>query len=1188
MTQYYQDLLTKLRNPPVAEKKEHHLFLLGTGVDYVDRPTDPTRNTPYIRGETFSYTAQLMTQLLGEQDSLVKNADASQKTSPNYAHPYHSNSVDVINGADTPGFEVGDRLAKALMLALGAIAEGKTNLSISGFSRGGVESIVLTHELERVREALEKDLQKDPSQRRTLAAIISESNSVPGLSIRKDPSYTRQSLNTLVTKGANEDDEILKASLLGNLNKLQVNLFVLDPVPGGNFGKIARIGWQEEAFYTLPSFVVKKQEFVQKHETSNCFKPIIPLGMPYEVLPGCHGTGDGNQFDHNGASVPDTLQTKDLSGVQDLVLRRWMDFTFPEGIPLDNAINFGHTALDAVVNAYLPATQPERNKQLLENYQKIQDNYPAFEWLATRNYTGLGRYMAERQVHFRQRGNTPITDLDVHGDGKTFLNLQHVKLWMADTLEVSDFFGKSLVEQVQWLKNNIEAAFKTGDLSQSVLAQTDMVSRLLEVKSNHPLVKESLSYLVNTVTQTYLRNHLSLEEREQCRNCVVNTFKILADAASGESIKDPVLIELAASLTKIIRTDLTSTMIQHQNSLLSLANKLSSDSKAVMDKQDAEETPMSWLMSAQKLIADLDLLQEQIGGLEQWCDHDMLTDNWKGMLPKFGTNPEDVSYEAYKERLVQYIQQQEMLLVVDASKILSQMPKALENKPKGLERRFYDYIHRLASIDKVNSELQTVTEILEKVNYLNAQLDAGILEIRDAYNKLEQASEEERSSLNKHIQLLTDQLKELDVQLKSAQQQAAEATESLSNSGSSNTILEKQITEFSAEILRLKKQSNETEVQLKSALKQVTEVAESLSHEESSNKKLETQIAELSAEIVKLKEESSEKEVQLQSALQQINDAAESVSSADSSNKELQKQITELSSEIVKLKEQSSEKLVELHSAIESNQLLGKKVGELEHYLQDSDSASKKGYDELVNAREELKGLKSELEVLRLHSVSITDELKNENAALLKADSTIASLTDKARESNEALKAAQEEILQLKRELALKNQVDPVVIIQPPVIDSVTEADNQTMKQQLKAYQSAEERAAILKIDRLVKVTTEYLNHLIKSDDKSPLMEAKMASVYELLGHLNNTKLLPSEQLSAFDNSLKSTQDTIKEHRDPTWMRFFRDCARILTVALSGVGLYRMATGQSPQFFQPSKGENFVEEVSKTSTPTNK
>lgn len=1143
MTQHYQNLLNKLRSPKNVEKKEHHLFLLGTEVEYVDKPTNPSLNKYYIRGETFSYAAQLMTTLLGEHDTVVKNIDAGIVSSPNYAHPYHSDSVDVVNGADTLGTKIGDRLAKALMLALGALAEGKTNLNISGFSRGGVEAIVLTHELARVRDALANDLRQDQSQRRTLAEIIIDSNSVPGLTLRKNSSYTRESLEALVAKGANVDDDDLKQALLDNLNKLQVNLFVLDPVPGGNLGKVIRIGWQEDTFYTLPEFVVKKQEFVQKHETSNCFKPIIPLGMPYEVIPGCHGTGDGNQFDHNGYPVSDDVPAKDLSGVQDLVLRRWIDFTFPDKKPLENAIELAHPELDAIVNAYLPATQSERNNQLLENYQKIQENYPAFEWLATRNYTGLGRYMAERQVHFHQRGNTPITDLDMHGDGKTFLNLQHVKLWMADKLAVSDFFGKSLVEQVQWIKNNIEAAFKTEDLSQSVMEQTLMVSRLLQDESNHSLVKESLSYLVNTVSQTYLRNHLSIDERQQCRNCVVNTFQTLANAASGGSIKDPVLIDLADSLTKIIRTDLTNTIIQHQNSLLSLANKLSTDENEVMNNPDAEETPMSWLMSAEKLIADLKLLQQQIEALQDWCDKDMLIDNWKGMLPRFGTNPEEVFYAAYKGRLLQYIQQQQMLLVVGASRMLSKIPSALESKPEGLDTKFYNKIYKLASIDKVNRELAASTNENERLNGLNTVLAAEL-----------SSAAKDFTELRSHYSSITLYLQNKILDLQKELQEQKELT------------------------LSLQDQLDDKDVQLKTAQQQVIDTAESRNTSDSINKELERQIAERSEELLKLKDQSSEKENQLKSALQQVTDATELLSNSDSSNKELERHIAELSEELLKLKDQSSEQAVELQSATESNQLLGKKVNELENYLKDSDSATKKGYDELVEAR-------AEVDALKRQSASINDELSNEKVALQKANNTISSLIEKEKENNETLNAAHEEIIKLKNELTLKNQEEPVVIIQPTIIDSVTEADNQRMKKQLQAYQSTEERAAIIKIDRLVKVTTEYLNHLIKSDDKSPLMEAKIASVYELLSHLNNTELLPGEQLKAFDDSLKSTQDTIKEHRDPAWMRFFRDCARILTLALSGVGLYRIATGQSPQFFQPSKGENFVEEANKTFAP---
>ncbi|WP_298622417.1 hypothetical protein [uncultured Legionella sp.] len=1073
MTQYYQDLLTKLKNKP-APKQEHHLFLLGTGVNFVNRPTDPSIMTSYVRGETFSYTAQLMTHVLGEKATIA--ADADNLKSPSYAHPYHSDSVDVVNGADIPGYEIGDRLAKALMLALGAIAEGKTNLSISGFSRGGAQAIVLTHELERIRAALAQDLQKDLSQRKTLATIISESDSVKS-NIYPYTSQTLTELNKLIPdKGANENDETLKEALLDNLNKLQVNLFVLDPVPGGNIAKIIRVGWQEEALYTLPSFVAKKHELVQKHETSRGFKPIIPLGMPYEVIPGCHGTGDGNQYDHNGSPVPDTLKTKDLSGVQDLVLRQWIDFTFPDGLALEQEINFEHPALDAVVNACLPADRAERNRQLLDNYKHIMENYPAFEWLATRNYTGLGQYMAERQVHFRQRGNTPITNLEVHGDGENFLNLQHVKLWMTYQLDGADFFGKSLTEQVEWLKNNIETAFSTENLSKSVAPGSYMIKQLLQKEGNHPLVKESLSYLVNTVAQVYLRNHLSQEERAQCRSCVENTFKTLADATFGTLIKDPTLIELAKSLTVSVQSDLTGTVIMHQNSLLSLANKLSADEKMVLanfdkqtDDQDATaDSPMSWLVNAQKLVGDLDLLKEQIEVLQPWCDQEMLTTNWKGMLPKFGISPEDVSYEAYKGRLFQYIQQQQMLLVVGASKIMAKMPEVLETKPQEMERHFYDYVYRYASIDTTNHQLRATTK----------QLDA---------------KEEQLSST-------TDELKKAMVL---------------------NNLLKKQLLKSADSLIRLK-----------------AEIKTQTEHNQSLTQRLE------------------EKETALKEALQQVSDVT-------SSNKGMKKQVSALSEALSELKGELSIKIAELQSASESAERLTKKISELEHMLQDSESTA-------VAKEERISALQSEIETLKSQSASIAEELKNEKATLLKADNTIAELSDTVKVSKEALKAAQDEIAQLKEALALKN----------------TDTTNQVLQKQVQAYQSARERAAIVKIDSLMAITTKYLIHLIETDDQSALTEAKLASAYELLGHLNNTELLPSEQLAAFDNTLNSTQDTIKEHRDPMWMRFFRDCARILTVALSGVGLYRVATGQSPHFFQPSKGEDFIEEVQNINSPS--
>lgn len=1091
MSQYFKDLISKLRNPSDAPKSEHHLFLLGTGVDYVDRPTDPSTNKSYIRGETFSYTAQLMTHLLGEQDSTVKYPDASNTKSPNYAHPYHSNSVDVINGADTPGFEVGDRLAKALMLALGAVAEGKTNLNISGFSRGGVESIVLTHELARVRDALEKDLAKDNlSERRTLATIIGDSKSVPGLSIIKDPSYTRKALSDLVTNEKLQDDTELKIKLLQNLKQLQVKLFVLDPVPGGNFGKVARIGWQEDYFYTLPEFVVQKHEFVQKHETSNCFKPIIPLGMPYEVIPGCHGTGDGNQFDHNGYPVPDSLKNRDLSGVQDLVLRRWIDFTFPQGLVMPAEIDLGHPALDPVTNAYLPANQSVRNQQLLDNYHKIQENYPAFEWLASRNYTGLGRYMAQRQVHYHQRGNTPITDLDAHGDGKTFLNLQHVKLWMANKLKMANFFDLNLVGQVQWLKDNIEVAFKPEDLSQSVSDQTHMIARLLKEKSNHPLVNESLSYLVNTVTQTYLRNHLSKFERAQCRDCVDNTFLTLKNAASGILVIDPVLIELAKSISKSISKDLTLTLLQHQNSLLSIANKLSREETAVLanisipNSAETEESPMSWLMNTQKVVEDLGLLVEQIEALEPWCDKELLKQQWIENLPGFGTTPGKISFEKSKEQLIEFIKQQQVVLLNGASRILSNIPEALENKPEEMDRDFYTFIHRFANIGR-----------LEKIHATTEK------ELLDSKKQVED--------------LLSQHSKALDMNLSLTKLYEQQKT-------IGNTLLE----ELNKKIEQIRENKNQFDVSIKS-----------------------------------LQQQLDEKEVQLSEAHKQMDSTLQSAQLIDKDNGLLRTQITELKDEIQQLKTKFSQKTSELVSANEQVQLMPRQLSEIEKQVQSSKNGTNSS-QQLVEAVKSIEQLNQMLEGYKKQLDALSKDFeKNKSELQQKADD---------------LKSAQLQIESLKKELDAQKSI--ALVVQP--------SPDTKLKEQLAAYQSNEERAAIVKIDSLLKLTTDYLNHLNKEQDDNPLLEEKKEAVIELIGHLKNTEILPSQQLEAFNNKLLGTHEKIQEHRDPAWQRFFRDCVRILSLVVSGVGFYRMATNQSPKFFKPSKGEEFVDEALNISLAT--
>ncbi|MBL7478393.1 J domain-containing protein [Legionella bononiensis] len=134
--------------------------------------------------------------------------------------------------------------------------------------------------------------------------------------------------------------------------------------------------------------------------------------------------------------------------------------------------------------------------------------------------------------------------------------------------------------------------------------------------------------------------------------------------------------------------------------------------------------------------------------------------------------------------------------------------------------------------------------------------------------------------------------------------------------------------------------------------------------------------------------------------------------------------------------------------------------------------------------------------------------------------------------------------------------------------------------EELKVLRSNEEASDIELIDSLSKISKEYLNHLNQSKDNSELLHTKKSAVCDLILFLEDNQKLPKERLAEFHHSLEETKEIIKEHRDPIWQRFMRDCIRILSLVFSGVGFFRMATGQSPQFFKPSHGERFIEDVS--------
>ncbi|RUR05373.1 hypothetical protein [Legionella sp. km772] len=136
----------------------------------------------------------------------------------------------------------------------------------------------------------------------------------------------------------------------------------------------------------------------------------------------------------------------------------------------------------------------------------------------------------------------------------------------------------------------------------------------------------------------------------------------------------------------------------------------------------------------------------------------------------------------------------------------------------------------------------------------------------------------------------------------------------------------------------------------------------------------------------------------------------------------------------------------------------------------------------------------------------------------------------------------------------------------------------------LAAWQSKEEQLALFKIFKLRKKLHRYREHLTEVLAQNPQeknAQYKRASLNLLETVLNDNKCLPSQRIITFKMHLADVQNQLSEHRDPLWMRFLRDCLRIVGLTFSGIALYRKLSEQPVNFFKPSRGQEFLAETNR-------
>lgn len=519
-----------------SKEKDHFLFLLGTDTVFTSRPTlgladlSEAEQKSYERGETLSYSAQAIVQLLDEESE----AEIGAKGEP---LSYSSPSVDVLNGPTTLGSEVGERVAQGVFLALRAAANGKKTLQMPAHSRGAVEALMIINELARIKKKLKEEPGLSLYQILCQAPTTEDNTGIAKAITGSNSPF----------KEANETPEQRQA-LLARLDNLALNPFLIDPVPGGSKYYLKFLRWSSPRFYEQPQ-CNDYELLLKQHERTCCFSPIIPKGMQPLTIPGHHGTASGNRYNQQGVAVPESIEDRDTTTVQDLVLCKLFAFLnrcTGNRFGTEQAVKLEHKELDGVLNDFLRQDESGRNAELLKHYNAVIKNIQAFTWFQDGSYARLGaQYAKEKQrfVHLHGHNHMPM-EAAVPALHQDFINQEHALLYLRGYIR----FGKRAEDSLAGMIADItEALDETiGKMFDGSMKEKEKESarrsasslnfdcigllNLLEKEEGRKIFFDGLGILIETLSQRYLRNNLSKEEDLALRNIIEKPFRIIQEA----------------------------------------------------------------------------------------------------------------------------------------------------------------------------------------------------------------------------------------------------------------------------------------------------------------------------------------------------------------------------------------------------------------------------------------------------------------------------------------------------------------------------------------------------------------------------------------------------------------------------------------------------------------------------------
>ncbi|MDF1683631.1 MAG: hypothetical protein P1U36_03140 [Legionellaceae bacterium] len=545
------------------------------------------------RGETLSYVMDRVLKPKLQPEIKMEHADDFEVLSQVTAEEgvgvdSRNRAARVYNGPVTDGSNLYDIMAHGVADMLPVIVGGEQVINIIGHSRGAVESIIASHELARIQKVLREAAEADVNSEEQLFELLCNS----------EHDETKEHLKKYLAPYA-ADLFANVSALRENMAEVEVNLFLLDPVPGGRVMGFSVAQVKDDRYYQIPAIVKDCREILLENERTRGFKAIVPHALdPQKTtftlmnLPGHHGTASGNPYDQRlNRTEYSELKTKE---VQDITLYALYDFFTAHGVKFDES-NFSSDSNEVICNDlaalfenYRNADPQEKQNIKLATYAIILKNksaYTAFNqttyapgWLlhghegSIQSYStfGLMSLKHDRIIHVGGPGDSSLKSI-VSFQSDDFVNAAHARLFLRKELEITE--DQTPVQSLQAILNHFDSKM---NVIHDIFSK-DQQGKLTQT------IKRSIQMMFSGLVQTYLRNNLSEEAKADILAVIERAINIELQLGSSDALTE-LVTDLKLYLVKNLSEDLHALTVSHQHDIWNLLGSDEQDLQIVDDK----------------------------------------------------------------------------------------------------------------------------------------------------------------------------------------------------------------------------------------------------------------------------------------------------------------------------------------------------------------------------------------------------------------------------------------------------------------------------------------------------------------------------------------------------------------------------------------------------------------------------